>query len=126
MPFLFFSSRRFYVEQQPDTEQTEPVAEPTEQAEPAKELVQEAPAPVMEPAPTPVAPVAPQSDRRVALYVLASGPNMGKTVECVLMDGEFDEEAGDLRANLARVESPTVLFQTKALYSEGKEPGTWH
>jgi len=63
---------------------------------------------------------------RTASYVLASGPNMGQTVECVLMDGEFDEEAGDLRANLARVESPTVLFQTKALYSEGKEPGTWH
>lgn len=64
------------------------------------------------------------SNTRIALYVLASGEMMGQAVPVVVM--EQHEYPEGFRANLAKVDAPTLRYQTLALYSEGKEPGTWH
>lgn len=69
--------------------------------------------PVIPPAPTPV---------KACVYVLASGPQFGASVSVVQME-EPDQNG---RCNLALDISPDRRYQTKAPYSAGKEPGTWH
>ena len=67
--------------------------------------------------------------RRVGLYVIPGGPDKGTVVGVVeLINGktQINEETGEMRSDLALVDSPDVHFETLSLYSEGKEPGTWH
>ncbi len=77
------------------------------------------PPPSHEPSPTP-------PGRRIARYVLASGPNMGATVAVFPMGTlSFNEETGDKFSDLALVDAPEIPYQSQARYSEGNEPGTW-
>lgn len=73
------------------------------------------------------APPLPESARRVANYVLASGVNMGATVAVFpLGPALINEESKQMFSDLALVDTPEIPYQTKAPYSDGKEPGTWH
>lgn len=70
----------------------------------------------------------PQTEpRRIAAYLLASGPDMGRPVAVfpvgVLLN---NEETKQTFSDLALVDTPDVLYQTKARFSEDNEPGTWH
>lgn len=66
---------------------------------------------------------APENEPMKVGYVLASGVNMGQVVECVVLR---IYSAAVRTADLAKAETPDVIWQNQAVYSIGKEPGTWH
>lgn len=67
-----------------------------------------------------------ESEPLKAGYVLASGVNMGQMVPCVVLALSFNEETKQKFGDLAKAETPDVVWQNQALYSDGNEPGTWH
>jgi len=94
--------------------------------------------PVVEPVPEPPGvddgtrpepPSEPLPPSRAACYVLASGLNVGAMVP-VTPVGETisNTDTGEDFVDLALVAEPQTakIYRTKARYSDGKEPGTWH
>lgn len=78
-----------------------------------------------DPSVTPPQPPDPAKVRR-AEYVIASGPKMRAVVGVIPFGPTLtNPDTGEVRSDLALEGQGGTRYQTKALYSEKGEPGTW-